>query len=157
ETLLGAGRARLAQRAPAGAVVLDLVVPLVVGEDLLAEVLLLVVVVLHQRQLGQPLLQRRAAAALGVVHARVGGAAGWGLFVRRLAGGLHRLVVVADPALHLGGDHLAVRRRLLALLGRARLGLARDAGLGRLLLLALAHELLHDRGHEGGKLERLVV
>src|SRR6185437_6186296 len=75
EALLGACGALLAQRAPGRAVVLDLVVPLVVVEDLLAEVVVLAIG-LDLGHLGQAGGLRRLAAALGVVGAPVGGLAG---------------------------------------------------------------------------------
>ena len=128
EALLGARLAVLAERAPGGAVVLDLVVPLVVVEDLLAEVLLLTLG-LDAGHVGEArLLGRVEPPPLGVLGAAVGGPAGRGLLV--LGGGSARRLVLASPLadLDLGACSSPSRRRRR---GLALLGLALRASLAR--------------------------
>jgi hypothetical protein len=161
EALLGARLAVLGEHAPGRPVVLDLVVPLVVVEDPLAEVLL-VLLGLDVGHIGQPLLGGRVrAAALGVVRAAVRGARGRVLVA--LGGGLlGDLVGGALAGLGLAGAHRLVQvlalAGLLAGVGAVGALVLRDLDLARRGGVAgRAHQLLHHRRHEGGKLELLVV
>ena len=157
-----AGGAGLAQRAPRRAVVLDAVVPLVVHEDLLAEVLLDGVLAL--RHLGPGALGRHAAGGVGrllalgvaaataLLHVGVAlGLLGGGLLVHLALGhllGLHDLV----GRLHRLGLGVLALVAFLVLVALCALGL--DLVLGGAVGL---DELLHDRRHEGRHLHGLVL